>query len=294
MTDFFKERKEAVKGFQGAVRSRAVEEKEIDVPEGLFVVCPQCDAHSVKEELVASKWVCESCQHHFRLTARQRLEQLVDAGSFVEMDGDVISQDPLEMPGYQEKLAALYEAGLHEAVVCGVGQIAGFTYGIAAMDSTFLMGSMGAAVGEKLVRLTEAATQNKWPLLFVCTSGGARMQEGILSLMQMAKTTAALKKHHDAGLLYLSLLTSPTYGGVSASFATVADVVLAEPGALIGFAGPRVIKQTIKQVLPEGFQSAEFLLEKGFVDQIVTRCDLPMVIGKLSVMHGLGGETPWD
>lgn len=291
MFDFFKNRKKDVKDFQELVRNRPLTEKEIDVPEGLFEVCPKCDGHILTVDLEASAFVCPDCQHHFRISAHQRLMTLVDGGSFEEMDADLVSDDPLAMPGYQEKLQQLTTDEVKEAIRTGVGKIAGFTYGIAVMDGTFLMGSMGSVVGEKLVNLMEYATKNRLPLLMITTSGGARMQEGILSLMQMAKTTASLKKHHDAGLLSLSLLASPTYGGVSASFATVADLLIAEPEALVGFAGPRVIKQTIQQVLPEGFQSAEFLLEKGHIDMIVSRNELVETVARLSKMHGLGGEV---
>jgi len=289
MLDYFKNRKEAVKGFQEAVRNRPTTEKEIDIPEGLFEVCPKCDGHILTADLEANDFVCHDCNHHFRMSAHQRLATLVDTGTFVEMNADLISHDPLGMPSYQEKLHQLTTDKTKEAIVTGVGTILDFKYAIAIMDSYFLMGSMGCVVGEKLVNLTEYATANRLPLLIVSTSGGARMQEGILSLMQMAKTTASIKKHHDAGLLYISLLTSPTYGGVSASFATVADILIAEPESLIGFAGPRVIKQTIQQVLPEGFQSAEFLLEKGHIDMIVPRHELVNTLARLSKMHGLGG-----
>jgi acetyl-CoA carboxylase carboxyl transferase subunit beta len=207
------------------------------------------------------------------------------------MDAMLKSENPLEMPGYEEKLNNLYEAGLTEAIITGLGDISGYPWAIAAMDSSFLMGSMGTVVGEKIVKLTEYATGNKLPLIIFATSGGARMQEGIMSLMQMAKTTAALGKHHDSGLLYISVLTDPTFGGVSASFATVADVILAEPEALIGFAGPRVIKQTIKQVLPAGFQSSEFLLEHGLIDRIVPRAEMGEIIGRLSKMFDVAGGS---
>lgn len=293
MLDYFKNRKKAVKDFQEVVRSRPISEKETDIPEGLFEVCPKCDAHLLAVDLEAHHFVCQACDHHFRMTARARLASLVDADSFVELDADLTSLDPLDMPGYKEKLQEITTDDAKEAVLCGTGNISGYTYAIGIMDSHFLMGSMGSVVGEKLVNLIEYATTNRLPLLIVSTSGGARMQEGIVSLMQMAKTTAAIKKHHDAGLLYISILTSPTYGGVSASFATIADVMIAEPEALIGFAGPRVIKQTIQQVLPVGFQSAEFLLEKGHVDMIVSRHELAATIATLSKIHRLGGGESW-
>jgi acetyl-CoA carboxylase carboxyl transferase subunit beta len=293
MLDFFKKRKKQVKEFQEAVRSRTFEEKRVEIPEGLYEKCPRCDGNILKEELVATQFVCPNCDYHFRMTAQERIEFLIDAGSFEERNAELASVDPLGMPGYADRLTKLYATGLTEAIVTGIGQISGFTYAIAAMDSYFLMGSMGMVVGEKIVRITEYATANKLPLLIVATSGGARMQEGVLSLMQMAKTTAAIKKHHDAGLLYLSILTDPTFGGVSASFATVADIVIAEPEALIGFAGPRVIKQTIKQVLPDGFQSSEFLLERGLIDLIVSRPKLVETITRISKMYGVRGDKSW-
>jgi acetyl-CoA carboxylase carboxyl transferase subunit beta len=285
MNHIFAERKTKVKDFQDVVRSRLVEEKEIEIPDGLYEKCRKCNGYVLKEELTTTQFVCVDCGHHFRMTARERIQLLVDAGSFEEVGIELTGTDPLKMPGYADKLASLYAKGLTEAVVTGIGQISGFTYAIAVMDSYFLMGSMGTVVGEKIVQLTQYATVNKMPLIIFSASGGARMQEGILSLMQMAKTTAAIKKHSDAGLLYISVLTDPTFGGVSASFATVADIIIAEPGALIGFAGPRVIKQTIKQVVPEGFQSAEFLLERGLIDMIVSRPKLVETIARISKMY---------
>lgn len=291
MLDFFKKRKEAVKGFQDAVRPRSLEEKQIEIPDGLYEKCPKCDEFILKGDLVANLLVCPSCEHHFRLTGQQRIDYTVDSETFEEMDELLVSNDPLVMPGYKEKLDGLYEAGLKEAVITGVGEIMGYRFAIAAMDSSFLMGSMGAVVGEKIVKLTEYATRNKLPLIIFTASGGARMQEGIVSLMQMAKTTAAIGTHHEAGLLYISVLTDPTFGGVSASFATVADIILAEPESLIGFAGPRVIKQTLKQVLPVGFQSSEFLLEHGLVDRIVSRSNMKEIVGKLGEMFDVGGDV---
>ena len=289
MSNIFEERKVKVKDFQEAVRSRLVEEKDIDIPDGLYEKCPKCDGHVLKEEVIVAKFVCLECGHHFRITAQERIDLLVDQGTFVEMNAHLTSLDPLGMPGYADKLADLHSEGLSEAVVTGVGQISGYSYGIAVMDSYFLMGSMGTVVGKKVVELIEHATKHQLPLIMFATSGGARMQEGILSLMQMAKTTAAIKKHSDAGLLYISVLTDPTFGGVSASFAMIADLIIAEPEALIGFAGPRVIKQTIRQVLPKGFQSSEFLLERGLIDLIVPRLKLVEMIARISKLYGIGG-----
>ena len=288
MLDVFRKRKKQVKDFQDVVRMRAIEEKSIEIPDGLYEKCPKCDENFLKDDLMMNRLVCPSCDYHFRLSAEGRIEFTVDEGTFKEINDALKSEDPLEMPGYTEKLTDLYETGKTSAIMTGIGEISGYTWAIAAMDSSFLMGSMGTVVGEKIVKLAEYATLNKLPLIIFATSGGARMQEGILSLMQMAKTTAAIGRHHDAGLLYVSVLTDPTFGGVSASFATVADVILAEPESLIGFAGPRVIKQTIKQVLPEGFQSSEFLLEHGLIDQIVTRHDMRDRIEKLSKMFHVG------
>jgi len=291
MSHIFTERKIKVKKFHDALRDRQVKEKEVDIPDGLFKLCPKCHGYILKEDLASFQFVCTSCGHHFRITMRERIDFLVDKDSFDEMFAHLATTDPLQMPGYADRLESLYAADLREAVVCGIGQISGFTYAIAVMDNAFLMGSMGTVVGEKIVKLTEYATLNRLPLIIFSTSGGARMQEGILSLMQMAKTTAAVKKHHDAGLLYISVLTDPTFGGVSASFATVADIMIAEPGALIGFAGPRVIKQTINQVLPDGFQSAEFLLSRGLIDRVVNRLELVDTIARISKMYGVGSGT---
>ena len=288
MLDVFKKRKEQVKDFQDVVRIRSSEEKSIEIPDGLYEKCPKCDGNFLKDDLIINLSVCPSCAYHFRLSAKERLEFTVDTGTFKEMNGSLKTVNPLGMPNYEEKLDDLYEAGLTSAIITGIGEISGYTWAIAAMDSSFLMGSMGTVVGEKIVKLAEYATENGLPLIIFATSGGARMQEGILSLMQMAKTTAAIGKHHEAGLLYVSVLTDPTFGGVSASFATVADIILAEPESLIGFAGPRVIKQTIKQVLPDGFQSSEFLLEHGLIDLIVSRHEMIGMIEKLSKMFGVG------
>jgi acetyl-CoA carboxylase carboxyl transferase subunit beta len=288
MNHIFAERKTKVKDFKDAVRSRQIEDKVIDFPESLHEKCQKCDGYILKEELAVAKFICVHCGHHFRMTAHERIKLLVDAHTFEELYAGLASENPLEMPGYADKLASLYADGLSEAVVTGIGQISGFTYAIAVMDSYFLMGSMGTVVGEKIVKIAEYATCHRLPLLIVTTSGGARMQEGILSLMQMAKTTGAIKKHSDAGLLFISVLTDPTFGGVSASFAMVADIIIAEPEAIIGFAGPRVIKQTINQVLPKGFQSSEFLLERGLIDMIVSRPKLVETIARISKMHGIG------
>lgn len=235
--------------------------------------------------------VCPSCKVHGRMDAKSRLSMIVDAGSFVEYDEELRACNPLDFPEYEDKIRkAKEQTGLGEAVITGEGKIAGNPCGLAFMDPNFMMGSMGSAVGEKITRMIEKSIERRNPVVIFSASGGARMQEGILSLMQMAKTSAALGKLDDEGLLYISVLTDPTTGGVTASFAMLGDIILAEPKALIAFAGPRVIEQTIKQKLPEGFQKAEFLLEKGFVDKIVERAELKKTIAEILNMHLIGGE----
>ncbi|MCL1989827.1 MAG: acetyl-CoA carboxylase carboxyltransferase subunit alpha [Defluviitaleaceae bacterium] len=285
MIDCFKERKQKVQAFQSIVRSRSYEEKESNVPEGLYKKCQKCGELILNDDLACHSFVCPHCNYHFRITAKERINLVADAGSFREMFWNFKTNDPLNMPDYKEKLAVLSKrTDSNEAVLTGICKISGHPFAIAVMDSHFLMGSMGCVVGERITRLCEYATEKKLPLVIVTTSGGARMQEGILSLMQMAKTVAAIKKHSDAGLLYLSVLTDPTMGGVSASFAMMADVIIAEPNALIGFAGPRVIKQTIKQELPKGFQTSEFLLKRGLIDMVVSRSHLKETLARISEM----------
>ena len=287
MSSLFKERKEKLLGYR-ALRVKKVPHLSHEVPDGLYEKCPSCEKNLLKEDIIAHSFVCPHCRHHFRLRASERLKLMVDPGSFKELMASAKSGNPLEMPNYEVKLQRdRAKSGQNEAVVTGFCRIGGYPYAIAVMDSYFLMGSMGTVVGEKIATLTEAANKRKLPLLIFCASGGARMQEGILSLMQMAKTSAAIGRHHQAGLLYLPVLTHPTTGGVSASFAMLGDITLAEPDALIGFAGPRVIEQTIKQTLPEGFQRSEFLQERGFVDLVVDRHDLKQTVIKLSKLHGL-------
>lgn len=252
---------------------------EPQVPDGLFQKCDKCGEIIYIEDVITNYYVCPNCNSYFRIPPQIRLSMVLDKGSFKEWDEEIRESDPLNFPGYLSKLEQLRKVtGMDEAVVTGEGKIGGESVAIGVMASSFLMGSMGEVVGEKITRLIEEATRRRLPLILFCCSGGARMQEGIISLMQMAKTSAALKKHDEAGLLYISVLTDPTTGGVMASFAMLGDVILAEPGALIGFAGPRVIEQTIGQKLPEGFQKAEFLLEHGFVDKIVKRSRLRGVL----------------
>ena len=266
-------------------RTSSVKKKSnsiIDVPVGKWVKCDGCKEIIYKETLQNNLNICPHCGHYFRIHVPRRLEQIIDIGTFEEFDLEIDTNNPLEMEDYDKKLKSLRErTGLKEAVSCGVGKINGEETVICIMDSGFLMGSMGTVVGEKITYSIEQAIERKLPIIIFSVSGGARMQEGIMSLMQMAKTTAALTKLDEAGLLYISVLTDPTYGGVTASFASLGDIILAEPKAMIGFAGPRVIQQTIGEDLPEGFQTAEFLLEHGFIDKIVERKDLKETLSKL-------------
>ena len=252
--------------------------------------CPGCGALTPKQTLSRSLYVCPACGYHHHISGYFRLSLVLDSGSFRELDENRTSNDPLCFPGYGEKLAAMQQkTGIAEAVVTAAGRIDGRKVAVGVLDSRFLMGSMSAAVGEKVTRLIEYAGKNRLPLIIFSASGGARMQEGILSLMQMAKTSAVLARFSQRGGLFISVLTDPTTGGVSASFANLGDIVLAEPGALIGFAGPRVIEQTIGQKLPEGFQRAEYQEEHGFVDQVVPRRELRGVLSQLLTLHTRGG-----
>lgn len=257
-----------------------------EVPQGLLRKCNKCGAAIVTEDVKNGNYICPKCGGYFRIHAYTRIRMVTDEGSFEEWDKNLVGANPMEYRGYEEKLSSVREkTGLREAVVTGKGRINGQEAVIGVCDGRFFMASMGWAVGEKITRAVERATRERLPVILFACSGGARMQEGITSLMQMAKTSAALKKHSDAGLLYISVLTEPTTGGVTASFAMLGDVILAEPGALIGFAGPRVIEQTIRQKLPKGFQRAEFLLEHGFVDEIVERENLKKTLTKLLKLH---------
>lgn len=252
------------------------------IPDGLFSKCDKCNEIIYSEDMIDNYYICPHCNHYFRIHPRTRLSMILDKGSFVEWDETLDISDPLSFPGYREKLEhTKILNNLDEAVVTGRGTINERQVAIGVMAATFLMGSMGYVTGEKITRLIERATKEKLPLIIFCCSGGARMQEGIISLMQMAKTSQALRKHDEEGLLYISVLTDPTTGGVMASFAMLGDVILAEPNALVGFAGPRVIEQTIGQKLPEGFQRSEFLLEHGFVDKIVKRNKLKQTLSTL-------------
>ena len=288
MTNLFAKRRQkllAMKAFrdgQGQTGAKAPEST---------AVCPQCGAGSDKKALSQTLFVCPHCGYHWPVGAYYRLSTILDPGSFREIGQKVLPGDPLSFPGYREKLAgAQRKTGLTEAVVTALGTIDRRRVVIAVLDGRFLMGSMSAAVGEKITCAVEMAAKTHTPLIIFSASGGARMQEGILSLMQMAKTAAALARFAEKGGLFLSVLTDPTTGGVTASFASLGDVTLAEPGALIGFAGPRVIEQTIGQSLPEGFQRAEYLLEHGFVDAVVPRGQLRETLSRLLLLHGKGGR----
>ena len=259
------------------------------IPEGMWMKCVNCGETVYTEDVENNNHICPKCGYNFRIDAYHRIEMIIDEGTFEEWDPDLKTDNPLDFAGYEEKIAALQEkTGLKEAVCTGTGKIHGQNVALGVCDSRFLMGSMGEVVGEKITRMFERATNEKLPVIIFACSGGARMQEGIISLMQMAKTSQAIKRHNDAGQLYVSVLTDPTTGGVTASFAMLGDIILAEPGALIGFAGPRVIEQTIGQKLPEGFQRSEFLLKKGFVDAIVNRTDLKDTLSEIVRMHTPG------
>ena len=264
-----------------------------DMLVGKWVKCENCKEILYKEDVHENLSVCPNCGKHFRLSSRRRIKQIVDEGTFEEIGKEITTKDPLKFEGYLKKVELLKEkTKLEEAVTCGKCEIEGEKVIIAVMDGNFLMGSMGNGVGERVTLAIEEAIKEKLPFIIFCVSGGARMQEGIVSLMQMAKTTGAIHKLQEAGLLYISVLTDPTTGGVTASFASLGDIILAEPDALIGFAGPRVIEQTIGEKLPDGFQKSEFLLEHGFIDKIVERKDMKKTLGKLLKMHKNSGEEP--
>lgn len=261
-------------------------ELEPNVPVGMFIKCPNCNEMVYAEDIENNNHVCPKCNYNLRLDSRKRIELVVDEDTFEEWDEDVQSENPIQFEGYEEKLKhTRKKLGIKEAIICGKACIGGYETAIGVCDSSFLMASMGYAVGEKITNMVERATELRLPVIIFACSGGARMQEGIVSLMQMAKTSAALKKHSEAGLLYVSVLTDPTTGGVTASYAMLGDIILAEPNALIGFAGPRVIKQTIGQNLPDGFQRSEYLLDKGFVDAIVSRNDMKQKLTDILRLH---------
>ena len=261
------------------------------LPPEQVITCPKCQQASGRKDVAAQLSVCPHCGYHWPVGGYYRLSLILDSGSFKELNAKLLAGDPLRFPGYKAKLQqASNRTGLNEAVVTAVGTIHGRKCVVGVLDSRFFMGSMSAAVGEKITLAIEYAEKYKLPFIMFSASGGARMQEGILSLMQMAKTSAALAKFAEKGLLYISVLTDPTTGGVTASFASLGDVILAEPGALIGFAGPRVIEQTIGEKLPEGFQRAEFMMEHGFVDAVVPRDQMREALGDLLLLHEKGGR----
>ncbi|NWJ98233.1 MAG: acetyl-CoA carboxylase carboxyltransferase subunit beta [Chloroflexi bacterium] len=263
------------------------------IPDNLWTRCPACKELIYTKELENNKKVCQKCNHHFRLKARERINLLVDEGSFEEINSNLISADPLDFvsltePPYPQKMAEVRQkTGLNEAVITGFGQLQGLPLGLVVCDFSFQGGSMGGVFGEKLVRLVEEAIRRRCPVLTVSASGGARMHEGLFSLMQMAKTTAAINRLGEAGLPHISLLTDPCTGGVFASYASVADIIMAEPGAFIGFAGPRIIEQITKQKLPTGFNTAEFLLEHGMVDRVIPRKELASTLEILLRLYGV-------
>ena len=266
-----------------------------EVPKDLLRKCNKCKAAILTEDVKQNFYICPKCGGYFRVSAYRRAEWIADTDSFEEWDKDLVGGNPLHYKGYEDKIRGLQEkTGLSEAVVTGKVKIDGQDAVLGICDGRFMMASMGEAVGEKITRAVERATAEKLPVILFACSGGARMQEGIVSLMQMAKTSAALKRHSDAGLLYISVLTDPTTGGVTASFAMLGDIILAEPKALIGFAGPRVIEQTIGEKLPEGFQSAEFLLEHGFVDAIVERPNMRETLSRILKLHAQESGHPGE
>ena len=256
------------------------------IPDSLLIKCPECKKMLLVSDLNENSKVCIHCGHHFRINARRRIELIADEGSFEEKNQEMTSKNIIGFPDYNRKLAtAKNRSGENESVITGICTVNGYKTVVFAMESGFMMGSMGTVTGEKVTRAFEYAAENQLPIIIFTVSGGARMQEGIMSLMQMAKTSGAAKKHSDAGLLYITVLTDPTTGGVTASFAMEGDIILAEPHALIGFACPRVIEQTIRQKLPKDFQSAEFLLEKGFVDAVVERKDMKSSLARILSLH---------
>jgi acetyl-CoA carboxylase carboxyl transferase subunit beta len=273
-----------------AIKKEVKVEKKPSIPGGMWSKCAKCGQTIYSEDLESNYKVCPYCDNHFRMTAKERIEFLVDSGTFEEFDRGMKSVNPLDFEGYEDKISKAIEAtGQNEAVVTGKGSILGEEAVVCVMDSYFMMGSMGSVVGEKISRAVEKAIELRLPVIIFTASGGARMQEGMFSLMQMAKTSAALGKLTDAGLLYITVITDPTTGGVTASFATLGDIILAEPGALIGFAGRRTIEQTIKKTLPEEFQTAEFMIKHGFIDKIVHRREqVSMIKNILSIHSGTG------
>ncbi|WP_226667059.1 acetyl-CoA carboxylase, carboxyltransferase subunit beta [Metabacillus litoralis] len=270
------------------------EQAKQDVPEGIVMKCSSCKKIIYSKELTKNLKVCMNCGYHHQMNAKERIKSLFDENTFVEYDKEMTSENPLDFPGYEEKLEKdRQKTKQNEAVVTGEGMINGFKTTVAIMDASFRMGSMGSVVGEKITRAIEKANDQGLPFIILTASGGARMQEGVLSLMQMAKTSSALKLFSDNSGLIISVMTHPTTGGVSASFASLGDYNFAEPGALIGFAGRRIIEQTIREDLPEDFQTAEFLLKHGQLDAVIHRKDLKETLGNILDIHQPGGELTW-
>ena len=274
---------------KNALEGEDADVKKPYVPDEMWEKCPECGTLLLTTDVEENYQVCSKCNHHFRLNARKRIEMTADKDSFVEMDAELESENIIDFPGYDEKLEKSRQRSKEkESVICGTCKLDGIEVVLVSMNSEFMMGSMGTVTGDKITRAFEYAPEKRLPIIVFSVSGGARMQEGILSLMQMAKTSGAVKKHSDAGLLYITVLTDPTSGGVTASFAMEGDIILAEPKALIAFAGPRVIEQTIRQKLPKDFQTAEFLEAKGFVDKVVDRRDLKDTLVSLLKIHNYG------
>ncbi|MDQ0231023.1 acetyl-CoA carboxylase, carboxyltransferase subunit beta [Metabacillus malikii] len=270
------------------------EQSKQDVPEGIVLKCPSCKKIMYTKEINKNLKVCINCDYHHQMNAKERVKSLFDEGSFIEYDKEMVSENPLQFPGYEEKLEKdRYKTKQNEAVITGEGSINGFRTSIAIMDASFRMGSMGSVVGEKITRAIEKADEQGLPFIIFTASGGARMQEGVLSLMQMAKTSSALKRFSDNKGLIISVMTHPTTGGVSASFASLGDYNFAEPGALIGFAGRRIIEQTIREELPEDFQTAEFLLKHGQLDAVIHRQEMKQTLTNILDIHQPGGEITW-
>ncbi|MCD5323839.1 MULTISPECIES: acetyl-CoA carboxylase, carboxyltransferase subunit beta [Pontibacillus] len=268
------------------------EEAKQEIPEGLMQKCPNCHKIFYRKELKKNLNVCPNCSFHHQMTARERIDSLFDEHTFEEWDQNIVTENPLGFPGYLEKVEKDREkTGLNEAVVTGKGKMDGLETAFAVMDSRFRMGSMGSVVGEKIARAVEKAREQQIPFIIFTASGGARMQEGVLSLMQMTKTSVAIQRFSDAGGLMISVMTHPTTGGVSASFASIGDYNFAEPGALIGFAGRRIIEQTIREELPEDFQTAEFLLKHGHLDQVIPRHDMKEILTTLLDIHEGGAQS---
>ena len=259
-----------------------------NIPNGKWINCKKCKNINYIEDIENNSYICPKCNYHFNISTYERVREIFDNKSFHVMFEDVVGTDPLKFPKYKQKIEKIRKnVNRTEGVLCGVGNINHKKVVAAIMDSSFMMGSMGCAVGERITRTVEYALNNSLPLIIFSASGGARMQEGILSLMQMAKTSAAIAKHSEKGLLYISVITNPTTGGVTASFAMLGDIIIAEPGATLGFAGKRVIENTINEKVPENFQTAEFMLEKGFIDDIVSRKKLKNYLSKLLELHGV-------